>query len=254
MIFNNFLILFYGQGCSGKLTEEQKTHICNSIDCNKLSPPLLLEAVQNPTMPLRFMVRAMFVEQLNTRRSILSATDSSQPRCRQPQRIILSSKGDDDPTITLGAILQRETAARQASHLKAAMDATSSRIVSLEKELSVMKKLLNESETQRISIMESARSASFHYGSQNKIERGERGSASSASLRFCVRGERVGEGSSSSLEETPRTRKNMRRRLMDGLKTAFRASKNRFESRKSSWVDEDEYAEVICKTREFTFT
>jgi hypothetical protein len=192
------------------------------------------------------MVQAMFVEQLNTRRSILSATDSSQPRCRQPQRIILSSNKvdhEDSPTITLGAILQRETAARQAAHLKAAMDATSSRIVSLEKELSVMKKLLNESETQRISIMESARSASFHYGSQNKIERGERGSASSVSLRFCVRGERVGEGSSSSLE-TPRTRKNMRRRLMDGLKTAFRASKNRFESSKSSRVDEDEYAEV----------
>jgi hypothetical protein len=246
VIFNNLFILFYGQGCSGKLTEEQKTHICNSIDCNKLSPPLLLEAVQNPTMPLRFMVQAMFVEQLNTRRSILSATDSSQPRCRQPQRIILSSNKvdhEDSPTITLGAILQRETAARQAAHLKAAMDATSSRIVSLEKELSVMKKLLNESETQRISIMESARSASFHYGSQNKIERGERGSASSVSLRFCVRGERVGEGSSSSLE-TPRTRKNMRRRLMDGLKTAFRASKNRFESSKSSRVDEDEYAEV----------
>lgn len=188
--------------------------------------------------------------------------------------MMISSIKDENPT-TLGAILQRETAVRQAAHIKAAMDATSSRIESLEKELSVMKKLLNESyETQR-SIMDSARSASFHYGgSENKIERGERGSASSASLRFSVRGERVG-GGSSSLEgscngaETPRTRKNMRQRLIDGLKTAFRvsklsASKNRsdFESKKSSRVDEigirdedHEYAGVIYKpTRGFTFS
>lgn len=108
--------------------------------------------------------------------------------------------------------------------------------------------------------MGSARSSSFHYGggSENKIERGDRGSAS---LRFFVRG---GRGSSSSLEasstdlaaETPRTRKNMRQRLIYGLKTAFRvpklsASKNEFESRKSNRVDqmgirdEDEYGDVI---------
>ncbi|XP_059457458.1 BTB/POZ domain-containing protein At3g49900-like isoform X1 [Corylus avellana] len=243
-------VTLYFKGYSGKLTEEQKTHICNSIDCNKLSPQLLLEAVQNPTMPIRFMVRAMLMEQLNTRRSILSATDRTQPPRRQ--RII-----NEHPT-TLGAILQREKAARQAAHLKAAMDATSSRIESLEKELSVMKKLLNEPDTQR-SIMGSARSSSFHYGggSENKIERVDRGSAS---LRFFVRG---GRGSSSSLEasstdlaETPRTRKNMRQRLIYGLKTAFRvpklsASKNEFESRKSSRVDqmgirdEDEYGDVI---------
>jgi hypothetical protein len=194
------------------------------------------------------------MEQLNTRRSILSATDCTQPPLRQ--RII-----NEHPT-TLGAILQRETAARQAAHLKAAMDATSSRIESLEKELSVMKKLLNDPETQRSIMAGSARSSSFHYGggrgSENKIERGDRGSAS---LRFFVRG---GRGSSSSLEasstdlaETPRTRKNMRQRLIYGLKTAFRvpklsASKNEFEiSRKSSRADqmgtrdEDEYGDFI---------
>lgn len=109
--------------------------------------------------------------------------------------------------------------------------------------------------------MVSARSASFHYGSENKIERGDRGSNSSGSFRFCVRGEKIG-GSSSSLglegsscNGTPRTTKNIRQRLMNGLKSAFRVSKstskNGFESRKSSWKDqngvgdEDDNAVVI---------
>ncbi|KAG6666070.1 BTB/POZ domain-containing protein At3g49900 isoform X1 [Carya illinoinensis] len=232
----------YFKGYSGKISDDLQAQICNSIDCNKLSPQLLLEAVQNPIMPLRFIVRAMLMEQLNTRRSILissTAADHIQP-CRQRTR---SSSKDDGP-ITLGAILQREAALRQAAHLKAAMDATSSRIQSLEKELNVMKKLLNEPEIlQRSILMGSGRSSSFHYGSENKIERGDRGSASSASLRCHVRsGEKAVGGSSSwdkgSCNNVGSTPKNIRRRLINGLKSAFWISKspstNGIESRKSS--------------------
>ncbi|KAK7853568.1 btb/poz domain-containing protein [Quercus suber] len=230
----------YFKAYSGKITEEQKTHICSSIDCNSLSPQLLLEAVQNPTMPLRFIVRAMLMEQLNTRRSIFTVpVESSQPRRQQCK----------DP-VTLGAILQREAALHQSAHLKAAMDATSSRIQSLEKELNVMKKLLDESEKQQRSIMVSARSASFHNCSlENKIERGDIGSASSGSFRFYARGEKL-EGGSSSLglegsctNETPRITKNIRQRLMKGLKSAFRVSKspskNGVESKKSSQMEQN---------------
>ncbi|KAG2724158.1 hypothetical protein I3760_01G004900 [Carya illinoinensis] len=230
------------KGYSGKISDDLQAQICNSIDCNKLSPQLLLEAVQNPIMPLRFIVRAMLMEQLNTRRSIFissTAADHIQP-CRQRTR---SSSKDDGP-ITLGAILQREAALRQAAHLKAAMDATSSRIESLDKELNVMKKLLNEPDIlQRSILMGSGRSSSFHYGSKNKIERGERGSASSASLRCHVRsGEKAVGGSSSwdkgSCNNVGSTPKNIRRRLINGLKSAFWISKspstNGIESRKSS--------------------
>jgi hypothetical protein len=194
----------------------------------------------------------MLVEQLNTRRSICSIAESST----QPSRQQISK----DP-ITLGAILEREAVLHQSAHLKAAMHATSSRIQSLEKELNAMKNLLDESEKQQRSIMVSARSASFHYGSENKIERGDRGSNSSGSFRFCVRREKIG-GSSSSLglegsscNGTPRTTKNIRQRLMNGLKSAFRVSKSTskdgFESRKSSRKDqngvgdEDDNAVVI---------
>lgn len=242
------------QRYNGKITEDQKAQICNSIDCNKLSPQLVLEAVENPIMPLRFIVRAMLVEQLNTRRSIFSTAAESQPF-----RHRIDSTKHDDPT-TLGALLERDAALRQAAHLRAAMNATSSRIQSLEKELSVMRKLLNESESQR-SIMGSARSASFHYGSENKIDRtGERGSASS---RFHLGRERALAGSSSSEDSCNatvpprRTKNNIRQRLINGLKSAFRASKsaskNGLESRKSSCRmdqkgvlgEEDDYEDII---------
>lgn len=188
------------------------------------------------------------MEQLNTRRSILiSSTAADHFQLPRRQRIRSSSKVDDGPT-TLGAILQREAALRQAAHLKAAMDATSSRIQSLEKELNVMKKLLNEPEIlQRSSILKgSDRSSSFHYGSENKIERGERGSASSASLRYChVRSGEKAVGESSSWDKgscnsigSTMPPKDIRRRLINGLKSAFWLSKspstNGIESRKSS--------------------
>ena len=61
----------------GKLSDEQKADICNCIDCTKLSPQTLVQCVQNPIMPLRFIIRAMLVEQLNTRSSIVTAATSS---------------------------------------------------------------------------------------------------------------------------------------------------------------------------------
>lgn len=249
----------------GKITEEEKTQICNSIDCTKLSPQLLMHAVQNPRMPLRFIVRAMFIEQLDTRHSIISATDQSHPRrptnqprprrvsptdqphpCRQaivPATDQLNALQDypinqqhppshdrEREAITLGAILQRDAALRQVTQLKEVMDATTSRIRSLEKDLNDMKKKLHTSERQT-SLLESVGSASFNLSSaNNKIQRGERGSVSSDGLRCDasdVKEENiVGLFGSSSQEGTftPRLKKNIRQRLMKGLKSAFGGS------------------------------
>lgn len=124
------------------LTEEQKTEICNFIDCDKLSPQLLIHAVQNPRLPLRFIVRTMLLEQLNTRRAIFT-TNSHHTR----------SQHDTKNSITLGSILRRDAAARETAQLKAEMDATNSRLESLAKELAGMKKLLLKSEKEK-SLME----------------------------------------------------------------------------------------------------
>lgn len=217
---------------SGEITEELKAQICSSIDCNKLSSDFLLHAVQNPRMPLRFIIRAMLAEQLNTRSSIFSAAN---------QHFQTHNRTREDP-VTLGAILQRDAALREAAQLKAAMNATSQRIQTLENELSGMKKILDETEKERSelidmnsrllhvhekgrSVLESGRSASFHYGKGNKIERGERGSVSSLNVRSGGREERTILASSSS-DESPRIKKNIGQRLISGLKSAFRVSKH----------------------------
>ncbi|KAM7263540.1 hypothetical protein ACFE04_001223 [Oxalis oulophora] len=226
------------------MKEEQKTQICNSIDCNRLSPDLLFHAVQNPRMPLRFVVRAMLIEQLKTRRAIVSATTTSfemspittmqKPRPRRH-----SSAEDTSSSVnTLGAILKRDAARHQEEKLKATMEATSSRIQKLEKELRGMKLLLLESDKERNNnnnnsrnILDSVRSASFHYGTKiensninGKIKREEK---RSVSFRFGGNGK--ADGRAITVKESPKSVKkhnNIGMKLISGLRGAFKSSNN----------------------------
>ncbi|KAL6507451.1 hypothetical protein OROGR_023646 [Orobanche gracilis] len=198
------------------LSDDQKIKICNYIDCSILSPKLLMHAVQNLIMPLRFVVQAMFLQQLNTRH-IISAANHHLGSRRHHE--------DEKDPITLGAILERDAALRETSHLKAVVSATSSRIESLEKELRGMRKLVSESESAARKRVDSGRASSFRFSSDNsgRVERGERGSVSALSLRN-VKTELVMssyEDSSSSSGGCPKAEKSFGRRLMRGLKSAF---------------------------------
>ena len=218
------------------MTEEQKVELCDSIDCNKLSSGFLLHIVQNPRMPLRFMIRAMLAEQLHTRSSIFSTGKTNNNHHHH-------HNASEDP-VTLGAILQRDEALREAVQLKAAMGATSLRIQSLENELDGMKKRLKEAEKERsdlsdlnnrllhekgrsiLSSTSAGKSASFHYGDDNKkIVGGERGSVSSLNVRDVGgRGRLLVLGTEASRNHD-KMKKNIGRRLINGLKSAFRVSK-----------------------------
>ncbi|KAF3671422.1 putative domain-containing protein-like [Capsicum annuum] len=223
----------------GKISDEEKIAMCNYIDCTILSPQLLMHAVQNAKMPLRFVVQAMFIEQLNTRRSILTATVSDNNQHQHQHRDHhMNHQLQNKNEVTLGTILERDAALRQVSQLKAAMNATSSRIQSLEQELSGMKKLLEESDQNAKNNLShnSARSASFRLSSENKIDRGQIGSVSSASFRILTARDRAIMGSSNSseisFEESTKVEKsNFSRRLMNGLKSAFRVSKKKTETK-----------------------
>ncbi|KAK4800041.1 hypothetical protein SAY86_025406 [Trapa natans] len=228
----------------GKMTEEQKAQICQSVDCTRLSPEILVDAVQNPRMPLRFIIRAMLVEHLRTRHSFLHAVATATPHpssgSQEPTTKAISAAKSGPPAPTLGAILHRDAALRQSAQLRAAMAATKSRIQSLEEELSAMKlQLMNETtvvETEESdsnpvgsrSMLNSGRSLSFsHYRppkESNKIERGERGSVSSLSSRFtrkAAEGREVGMEDEMAGKNSPRVRSSMRERLIRGLKSAF---------------------------------
>ncbi|XP_050205846.1 BTB/POZ domain-containing protein At3g49900 [Mercurialis annua] len=237
--FSNHDLLYrivdlYMQQHNSKITEEQKIEICNFIDCDKLSPQLLLHAVQNPRLPLRFIVRAMLIEQLNTRRTFFTTT-ASAAAANHHANTITNPITTTSTATTLGTILQRDAAKREAAQLKAEMDSTSSRIKILEKELAGMKMILEKAEKDRVlmekkllidsdnnggkSLIDSSRSASFHYGSRdcissNKIEKGERGSSSFAGFR------------GSKIEDSPRMKKNSGMGLMSRLKSRLWVSKS----------------------------
>lgn len=220
----------------GKLANEDKSQISSCVDCTKLSPDLLIHAVQNPRMPLRFAIRAMLVEQLRTRHTVLRATDCNgrrRPKQTPPAKIISVPTGET----TLGGILHRDAALRQAVQLKEAMATTRSRIQSLEEELSGIKQLLLRDSCDREgvdmdkgggSIMHDSgkRSMSFHYGSSmesRKMERGERRSASSLSCRFTKDSKEAGTRMlSSEIEvESPipkMVRKTLVQKFISGLK------------------------------------
>ncbi|KAL8168338.1 hypothetical protein V2J09_009837 [Rumex salicifolius] len=228
------IIDLYLKVYDGNISEERKTQICSSIDCSMLSPQILMQSVQNPRMPLRFIVQAMLMEQLNTHRSVSNAITSSrlthhdQINYQVVDNEILPSEAN-----TLSVFLQRDAALQQVAQLKAAIDTTTSRIQSLENELTNMRLRLNESKKDVSNIKEEnfcGRSVSCRFSTKtvNKVERGERGSISSSNLRFKVlppsdQGELVQERSSSSNENGyPKTKKNIIQWFIKGLKSALR--------------------------------
>ncbi|MCL7037218.1 hypothetical protein MKW94_030315, partial [Papaver nudicaule] len=250
---------YFKENCE-KLREEEKTKICSSIDCNKLSSNIIVHAVQNPQMPLRFIIRAMLIEQFNTRDSICSTLSMKNNKQHQEQHKKALPKKvnenneitEDSAVLSLGMILQRDAALRQAAQLKASVESTSSKIERLEREILSMKKVLcdHDAEKKRREIgneIGSGRSVSLRFNtpsSENKIERGERGSTSLVSFRFSnivsSGGERNGGGGGcsstsssvstpslerlSSLNDNPKRRTTFGWKLMNGLKSAFRMS------------------------------
>ncbi|CAH9111341.1 unnamed protein product [Cuscuta europaea] len=214
------LVDLYLKEHNGKMTDEEQLRICNNIDCSLLSPKLLMHAVQNPKMPLRFAVQAMFVQQLNTRSSIVSAA------ARPVYKTTNNNDNNNNSAMTLGAILERDAVFRQAADLKDAMDATSSRIQSLEKELNEMRELLKRQPIRK-GERGSVSSGSFRLYSERKSGRGEKGGgvySSSSSFRV-VSGSSSSE--CSSQDGSPMVGKGyLPRRFIKGLISTFKVSKN----------------------------
>lgn len=183
-----------------------------------------MHAVQNHRMPLRFVVQAMFIEQLNTRRSVYSAAQTLKTNNRpikQPLPVVSATEGDR--SVTLGAILQRDAALRHVVELRDTMEYTSSRIQSLEEEINGMKKILIK-KSDLGQVMDSGRvtgrvkSESFRFSSEKKVERGQRGSVSSGSFRT------VDMGNGSDYLGDQGSPRGFGKRVINGLKSVFRKS------------------------------
>lgn len=155
----------YLENHKGKLTEEEKSRLCYNVNCGKLSHHLFMHLVQNPRLPLRFVVQAMLVEQLHSHHSMLlthhhhaAAPVSAAPLPLPPALLKRSISGafssavaaaaaaGDAASMTLGNILQRDAVMRQSAHIRASMEATGHRIDTLERELAGLRCRLRRSE------------------------------------------------------------------------------------------------------------
>ncbi|KAL2645014.1 hypothetical protein R1flu_012601 [Riccia fluitans] len=157
---------------------EERQVVCRILNCQKLSQEMCMHAVQNELMPLRMVVQAMFMQQLQTRNVLSSNLHytvggsirlDSLPVSREasfrknnllPHQLqsesfrspgeLVHARGGDEPLRTdendlevgvasLGYILKRDVAYRQAELLKADYKATETRLQSLEDELAIMR-------------------------------------------------------------------------------------------------------------------
>lgn len=172
-----------------ELSEEDRLAVCKVLDCQKLSQEVCVHAVQSELMPLRLIVQAMFVQQLQTHQSIRSNSESSQtarndnidsPSCLNDISTLSSHFLSDDircrvpegeDGLPLGLILKRDAAFRQAAYLKADYEATSFRLKNLEEELVAMKENLDRSREESGKtrhIFSRGKSESFRVVSNNK--------------------------------------------------------------------------------------
>ncbi|XP_024528342.1 BTB/POZ domain-containing protein At5g48130 [Selaginella moellendorffii] len=126
------------------LSHADRVTVCQGLNCQKLSREICMHAVQNELMPLRMIVQAMFVQQLESRgaehldnplRPVANVERRTNPSI--PSQAFGREARDDG--LPLGVILQRDAAFREAAFLKDDFEATKARLKELEQELMRMK-------------------------------------------------------------------------------------------------------------------
>ncbi|GLJ53570.1 hypothetical protein SUGI_1142810 [Cryptomeria japonica] len=136
-----------------QISETDRTNICKMLNCQRLSEEVCFHAVRNEFMPLRMIVQAICVHQLQTNCNPKQPLRSRSLRYSylNSKSIMNNSNGNNDmgnyenKDLSLGSILRRDGIFRQAAHLKSDLEETSSRLRSLEEEIKYMKEKLNHS-------------------------------------------------------------------------------------------------------------
>jgi hypothetical protein len=136
------------------LSGDEKASLCGNIECRKLSHEACIQAVQNERMPLRFIVQALFVQQMHTHRVFAERSDSFRymlsgaytpsPGCPVPTSQPLSTTSpytDAHTTVAMdGKLRARDDDASE-------YETASFRIQALEQEIISLKKTLQRHNT-----------------------------------------------------------------------------------------------------------
>ncbi|XP_068640940.1 BTB/POZ domain-containing protein At5g48130 [Aristolochia californica] len=139
-----------------QISQEEKASVCKYLNCQKLSQDTCIQAVQNELMPLRMIVQALFVQQLNTHQAFKDYSDSfrfaqfsdnsgslsgsgcQNPKSQQMAESPYKRDGAESASGTLSFLQEKDLNLQR----KEDYESTSFRIQSLEQELVSLKKNL----------------------------------------------------------------------------------------------------------------
>ncbi|KAM3697035.1 hypothetical protein ACJW30_06G083600 [Castanea mollissima] len=141
------------------ISQEEKGAVCRYLNCQKLSQEACIEAVQNELMPLRLIVQALFVQQLNTHQAFKECSDSFRhAHCGEFSGSLSSSRCPNSKSQNLGEspytdgaepggrplsfLLQKDLTMQRPDFSRQEYESTSFRIQTLEQELMSMKRTL----------------------------------------------------------------------------------------------------------------
>ncbi|KAK3184497.1 hypothetical protein Dsin_031783 [Dipteronia sinensis] len=141
------------------ISQEEKGSVCKYLNCQKLSQESCIEAVQNEMMPLRLIVQALFVQQLNTHQAFKNCSDSfrymhcgefsgslSSSRCpnskSQNQGESPYTDGAEPGNRPLSFLLTKDLGMHSCEFSRKDYESTSFRIQNLEQELVSLKRTL----------------------------------------------------------------------------------------------------------------
>ncbi|XP_030460479.2 BTB/POZ domain-containing protein At5g48130 [Syzygium oleosum] len=140
-------------------SQDEKTRVCKYLSCQKLSQEVCINAVQNELMPLRLIVQALFIQQLNTHQAFKECSDSFRyAHCGEFSGSLSSSKCPYSKSQNLGespfaeeaepgrrplsALLQKDHTIQGSDMPEKEYESTSFRIQTLEQELMSLKRSL----------------------------------------------------------------------------------------------------------------
>lgn len=141
------------------MSQEEKGVVCKYLNCQKLSQEACIEAVQNELMPLRLIVQALFVQQLNTHQAFKECSDSLRfAHCGEYSGSLPSSRCPNSKSLNLGEspytdeaepgsrtlsfLLQKDLTIQRPEFSRKEYESTSFRIQNLEEELMSLKRSL----------------------------------------------------------------------------------------------------------------
>ncbi|KAJ6329514.1 hypothetical protein OIU77_011064 [Salix suchowensis] len=168
------------------ISQEEKGAVCKYLNCQKLSQWACIDAVQNEMMPLRLIVQALFVQQLNTHQAFKECSDSfryaqsgefsgslSSTRCANTKSQYLADSpymdGAEPGGRTLSFLLQKDIAVQRCEFSRKEYESTSFRIQNLEQELFSLKKSLQlQKPSKRAETLPAKPQSAKPYGLQNR--------------------------------------------------------------------------------------